>query len=97
MSNANDEVDVAHHLAEDARWHLCQRHAFVFSAPLKDDGINRQSLNLQRRSRAVAERQIGTNTDLWKGLPDVALGDPAPLGQECHRLVFVDLVAGITS
>src|SRR5437016_2736164 len=97
MSNADDEVDFAHDLAEDARRRLRQLHGFVSVAPLEDHGVNRQTLYLQWRSHAVVERQAAAHADLGKGFPYVVLGDPATLRQKGHCLALLDLMAGITA
>src|SRR5262249_47480894 len=97
MSNADDEVDVAHDLAEDARRHVRQLHRLQSGAAMKKDGVHGQTLNLQRRADTLVERQAGANADLGKGFPYVLLGDPAALRQESHGLAVLDLVASITA
>lgn len=55
MGNADDQINVAHDLAEDDRGDIFEREGFGFVLLVEEDGVERQSLDIGRAAPASAE------------------------------------------
>ena len=95
VRDADDEVAIAHHLAEQYRRNLGEGHRPPLAAPAEADRVERQARDLGGRAVAVAEARVGDDAELVEGLRHLVPGVPAPVAPQGVGLRRVHLLAGV--
>ena len=99
VRDADDEVEVAHRLAEQRRRHRVEGELLPFPFAREHDLLERQSLEIRRRVEGFVEAEPRGQPRFVEGAahPLVGTRHPAAAAEQRERLLRVHLMAGVAT